>query len=878
LTQGVRGGEEMVRKVPPSWRSVTGYYNSLDGRVQQSESLLENHAGLLLDFESSIKSIVAQPVLLGLYRVPDFKIETTDGSLCIIDVKPEAKLVGDFAKLGPILLDTNNYCKSNGLTYLIFTDYSRNELRNRIDVLKEVTYRALASDLGPELETKLETESLSLMKNETSISVKALCKKICSGIDYSKKQDVICKLICDHSLTVLDTPTSWIADAIVGMIPSQEVKLPDYLFSYERLVRRIDTHPLRFMTELDPVDYYEGKKEIKLEGHVYAIIDATRLEHVLIRSVESVEEYRVSLDTYETPDAKISAYALQEKNSESYFRFIRRVEIIAGLAHFEKIPPESRAQAMKLLGIGERQLERLVAEYRRNQSSGLLPSDSRGGKGRHRLNEKVEEIISDTIEEHYLTARSPTVASVYNKVLTAIDQANKVLATEQRLTAPDAKTLYSRIKERDTFDKIQKRRGSREAENRVAVFGNKFDEGKFPLELVMVDNADLDIILVDNETRNPVGRPFLTAMGDTYSHCIPAFHLGPKQPTANEVGITILKCALDKSSDVQKYGISEWPVHGIPSALHFDNAKEFRSNLILAGCAAWRIKVLHRPVMNPRFAGMIERLIKTFQQEIHDLAGTTKSNPVERGIYNSEGNACLTIEELEDLLVHFLDKYHHTPQPELNGMTPIEKFRQGIAEHGTPRQLAPEDKGKFRISFLPAAMRTIQKGGIKHEGLTFYSPRLTTSRFPREDTQGKSINYLIRFDPFDIRYILIMDPKTKEYVLVPSNKTFSEPVVLRSWEIARRKLRERGIRDPTATILFETYKRTLIKNASLSTKSARKEAEITRRQSDIAEKFSVSKTKEVTEESQPEKKEEFEPTPIDPSTIYTHFKKPQEQT
>jgi putative transposase len=865
LTPNVNGDLQPVRVVPPNGRSVTAYYTSRQGVLLQAESHLELHAIRLLDYEPAVKNLATQPIIAGLGRVPDIRAETR-GPPSIIDVKYEIELVKKWTDLAPILSDTFNYCNANGLDYLIFTDHSRNEQRNRVDVLTELSYRALASSPNSEMENTV----LSIMKSGVTLSIRALAKKLDAGTDHAKKRDVICKLVHDGSLTIISTPTSIIDDATLS-ITKENAPLPTYLMSFARLVKRIETHPLRYMNGQE-VDFYNGKKEIELAGHKYAIVDGTCPENLLIRSIESGEEYRVSLDTYDVPGGRLSAYLLQQ-DPERYSEYIRRIEIISALAHFRRIPSESLAEATRLLGLGKRQLDRLLGNYRKYGSSGLLPSLKRGGKGKHRLkSKKLEEIISETIDKYYLTEQDPKVAATYRRLLSAIDKANKILPDEQRLKFPDYKTLQNRINEVDPRTKALKRKGSLAADNRFGIFGNKFDESKFPLHTVMVDHGKMDIILVDGKLREPVGRPFLTGMIDTYSRCLPAFYVALKQPTANEVGITILKCVLSKDSEVIKYGITEWPIRGVPSGLHFDNAKEFRSNLILAGCAAWGITKLHRPVMNPRFGGFVERLIETFQEEIHTLPGTTKSNPKERGIYDSENEACLTIDELESLLVHFIDKYHHTPQKELDGMTPLEKFRKGVAEHGVPRQIAQEDEERFRISFLPAALRIIQKGGIEFEGLKFYSPRLSASSLPREDNAGDSIYYPIRFDPFDLRYIWILDAKMNSYVRIPSNTPFPEPILLRKLQIARTKLERRGMRRPSPSIVFEEYKDSIIGQAVLSTRRARREAEIERRETELGKRFSVAPTQGAEPLSGIE--QEFDSSSIDLSKIRVYFKRP----
>jgi putative transposase len=61
----------------------------------------------------------------------------------------------------------------------------------------------------------------------------------------------------------------------------------------------------------------------------------------------------------------------------------------------------------------------------------------------------------------------------------------------------------------------------------------------------------------------------------------------------------------------------------------------------------------------PHYGGIVERIIGTAMQMIHDeLPGTTFSNPDQRGDYDSENKAALTLRELERWLTLAVGTYH----------------------------------------------------------------------------------------------------------------------------------------------------------------------------------------------------------------------------
>jgi hypothetical protein len=55
----------------------------------------------------------------------------------------------------------------------------------------------------------------------------------------------------------------------------------------------------------------------------------------------------------------------------------------------------------------------------------------------------------------------------------------------------------------------------------------------------------------------------------------------------------------------------------------------------------------YRPPGQPHFGGVVQRVIGTMMQMVHELPGTTFSSTAERGGYNSDANAVLTLRELQ---------------------------------------------------------------------------------------------------------------------------------------------------------------------------------------------------------------------------------------
>lgn len=87
---------------------------------------------------------------------------------------------------------------------------------------------------------------------------------------------------------------------------------------------------------------------------------------------------------------------------------------------------------------------------------------------------------------------------------------------------------------------------------------------------------------------------------------------------------------------------------GKPRLLYLDNATEFKSEALYRGCKQHGLRLDYRPPGQPHYGGLVERITGTAMQMIHDdLPGMTFSNTGQRGDYNSEKMAVLTVHEPE---------------------------------------------------------------------------------------------------------------------------------------------------------------------------------------------------------------------------------------
>jgi len=171
---------------------------------------------------------------------------------------------------------------------------------------------------------------------------------------------------------------------------------------------------------------------------------------------------------------------------------------------------------------------------------------------------------------------------------------------------------------------------------------------------------------------------------------------------------------------------------------------------------------------------------------IHELPGTTFSDPQERDSYDSEAAATLTLAELERwLALAIAGRYHQAVHGTL-GEPPAARWADGVARHGVP--LTVSDPRAFLIDFLPVIRRTIQRTGFVIDHVTYYADVLK----PWIARRDRLERFVIRRDPRDLSRVWVLDPAGSCYVEIPY-RTLSHPAVT-LWEHRRAvaRLRERG--------------------------------------------------------------------------------------
>jgi putative transposase len=294
---------------------------------------------------------------------------------------------------------------------------------------------------------------------------------------------------------------------------------------------------------------------------------------------------------------------------------------------------------------------------------------------------------------------------------------------------------------------------------------------------------------------------------------VAGYYVSIDPPGNLSTGLCIAHAILPKEQWLARHDITtEWPVWGVMKTIHADNAKEFRGNMLRRACEQYGINLEWRPVATPNYGGHIERLMGTFATEIHKLPGTTFSNTKERGEYESEKQATMTLREFESWLATFITGVYHQRVHHGIGTSPIKKYEQGIfgspEQPGTGLPARITDEDRLRLDFMPYIERTIQQYGVVVDEIHYYSDVLRRwINAPDPDKPRLKRKFVFKQDPRDISQLYFYDPEVKQYSVIPYRDTSRPAISLWEMREARKRLEEEGRREINEQLIFESYAR-----------------------------------------------------------------------
>jgi putative transposase len=390
-------------------------------------------------------------------------------------------------------------------------------------------------------------------------------------------------------------------------------------------------------------------------------------------------------------------------------------------------------------GTSVRTVWRRVRAFRREPSVRGVMHRRRGAPpGVGRMSSGVEAVIQKGARESWKQSENATIAEIYPVI--ARECAALALRTPSRSTVARRLAALRRDPSNFSSDVAAKLR------DRTRLVKSSFTVGS-ALAVVQIDHTIADVFIVDPISRACIGRPTLTVALDVATRCVLGMCLALEAPSALLVALCLEHAVGQKEHWLEHVGASaDWPVFGIPRALHVDNGQEFHSSGFRRGCDLNGIDTIYRPPATPRFGGHVERLIGTLMRHVRLLPGSSYSDLLRARPRHAERRATLSLSEVGGFMVEDISRYHRTTHRAL-GRSPLAAWEQSwIAQKTDPR--IPRDLRRFRLDFLPLQQRVVGREGIELFGLKYSCAEL-------EPEIHLAKRRVVRFDPRDLSRVYL---------------------------------------------------------------------------------------------------------------------------
>ena len=444
----------------------------------------------------------------------------------------------------------------------------------------------------------------------------------------------------------------------------------------------------------------------------------------------------------------------------------------------EKGPTKSTLRtAADLLGMSPTAVRRMFERYVLcgQRLTALIPRVFSYGVINRKLTREQMELLQREIKNFYLKEERPSHEQAVERIQrTCRNEGVEVIGRS---------SIIGEIRGLASAEVVEARLGRKAAREMFRRHRGKSPNGDHPLGLVQIDHTQVDLFgLLPSEKAY---RPWITVAIDTYSRMVLGFYLTFEPPSQLSVGLCLYRSMCPKFEWLRRYGITtDWPCYGRWQSLIADNAREFRGYFLQEVALEYGIHVAFRGVGNPNWGAHIERLMGHIATDMHALMGTSFSNPVEKGEYESAGRAVFTLDQLEEIFLHlFVEAYHHSPHEGLGGRTPISVWRdyfEGQVKGAQVHYPQVQAGQPLLISLLPHFRRTIQQDGVSWEGNQYFEDVLTSYIRERNPKRTDGL-WRFHFDPRDISKIWWRDPASGAWFPIPLRDVEGQGVAL--WDL-----------------------------------------------------------------------------------------------
>jgi len=370
--------------------------------------------------------------------------------------------------------------------------------------------------------------------------------------------------------------------------------------------------------------------------------------------------------------------------------------------------------------------------YKEKGLAGLVFHPDKKGNRNPKLDQRVSELMLTHIKGTEKPGRG-TLSLAYG----AFSNACK----ESEYKPCSFKTFRLAFKARKGPEQTAQIEGSRAAYQEEEPVDNEHYtfpvNGDRPWQFVHIDHTQIDLELRHStKRRKKMGKAWITLMIDAYSRRILACYLSFDSPSRISVMMVLREC-------VRRLG-------RLPECIVVDNGSEFKSAYFGKVLARNGCDTQWRPPTKPRFGAIIERFIKTMNDQfIHTLEGNTKIMAIKTRLVTKEVNpknlALWNLQLLEEEAEKFFYEEYDTRDHSTLGQSPRDAFEDALEQYNPPFKEINYDEN-FIIDILPTTRKETAKAsrgrGVKIEYVSYTSRVLKAAGL-----YGQQLK--VRYDPWN---------------------------------------------------------------------------------------------------------------------------------
>lgn len=437
----------------------------------------------------------------------------------------------------------------------------------------------------------------------------------------------------------------------------------------------------------------------------------------------------------------------------------------------------------------------------------LIPRTDRRGSSMLKQSSRVLQLASEAIEEAFILSPRATCVSIYTRLLAKIDADNRQLPTTAQLKRPALRTVYRMLGRVEAYQQVVFREGKAAADKKYRLI-KASTRTTHILERVEIDHTPLDLFLVDDKTGLPLGRPTLTVVIDHFSRMLLGYYLSYGAPSLAAVMGALKHAILPKSPVVEvipKLHVEHaWPCYGRPDRMVVDNGMEFHSKALEEVALDLGSHLLFCPKFEPRFKGAVERYLGTINRFLsHQLPGTSLARLHERGDYDPQKHAVLTLAEFNHIFHKWvLDVYAQTIHRGVHE-TPWSRWHDGLG-HRSPD--LPDN-----VRALQRRIGKIEERSLRHDGILLRGVRYNSAELaPILYAHGIGTRVRVLYDAEDLGTVQVWGPDAQEPICVPAlDQSYARGLTELQNKMIQAMVREKGASQQDSAAL-ERAKRELV--------------------------------------------------------------------